>query len=502
MLGVDIGTASSKGVLVRADGTIVATATRSHEVSMPRPGWVEHDPQAVWWADFAAISNELTAAVTEPVAAVGVSGIGPCLLPVDSENRPLRPAILYGVDTRATVEIEQLTQTLGEQAILDRCGSVLTSQAVGPKLAWLRANEPETWAATRRFLMASSFIVHRLTGCYVLDHHSASQCTPMYDPVEHRWIEDWTELIAPGLELPQLRWPLDVVGEVQAGAAEQTGIPVGTPVVAGTIDAWAEATSVGVTAPGDVMLMYGTTMFMVEVLDRPRRSPALWGTVGTFPGTHTFAAGMATSGAITEWIRKLTGESSFDPLVAEAQQSPPGSNGLLMLPYFAGERTPLFDPDARGVLVGLTLRHNRGDIYRAALEATAYGVRHNLAAMRDAGGQGHRLVAVGGGTKGGLWTQIVSDVLDAPQQLPRQTMGACLGDALLAAIGIGHIEGGQSPDMSLWNPLATTIEPHPESAAAYERYYALYRELYPNTKEIAHALAREQRVIAHRIGGS
>ncbi|MGH3983465.1 MAG: FGGY-family carbohydrate kinase [Pseudonocardiaceae bacterium] len=502
LLGVDIGTASSKGVLVRADGTVVATAARAHEVSMPHPGWVEHDPQAVWWADFAAISNELTAVAPEPVAAVGISGIGPCLLPVDSEDRPLRPAILYGVDTRARVEIDELTQALGEQAILERCGSVLTSQAVGPKLAWLRANEPEIWTATRRFLMASSFIVRELTGSYILDHHSASQCTPMYDPVEHRWIDEWTELIAPGLELPQLRWPSDVVGEVRDSAAEQSGIPAGTPVVAGTIDAWAEATSVGVTVPGDVMLMYGTTMFLVEVLDRPRRSPDLWGTVGTFPGTHNFAAGMATSGAITEWIRKLTGESSFDPLVAEAQQSPPGAHGLLMLPYFAGERTPLFDPDARGVLIGLTLRHNRGDIYRAALEATAYGVRHNLQAMRDAGGQARRLVAVGGGTKGGLWTQIVSDVLDAPQQLPRQTIGACLGDALLAAIGIGHIKSGESPDMSQWNPIAATIEPRPEPAAAYERRYALYRELYPNTREIAHALAREQRVLSPRIGGS
>jgi xylulokinase len=247
------------------------------------------------------------------------------------------------------------------------------------------------------------------------------------------------------------------------------------------------------------MLMYGTTMFLVEVLDRPRRSPDLWGTVGTFPGTHNFAAGMATSGAITEWIRKLTRESSFDPLVAQAQQSPPGSHGLLMLPYFAGERTPLFDPDARGVLVGLTLRHNRGDLYRAALEATAYGVRHNLQAMRDAGGQDRRLVAVGGGTKGGLWTQIVSDVLDAPQQLPCQTIGACLGDALLAAIGIGAVEIGGSPeatqiDMTQWNPISTTTEPHPESAATYERFYALYRELYPNTRKIAHALAREQRL--------
>jgi xylulokinase len=506
LLGIDIGTASSKGVLVRDDGTVVATATRAHEVSMPHPGWVEHDAQQVWWADFVAISQELTAAAREPVAAVGVSGIGPCLLPVDGEDQPLRPAILYGVDTRAQVQIEELNRALGEETILGRCGSVLTSQAVGPKLAWLRANEPDTWAATRRFLMASSFLVRRLNGSYVLDHHSASQCTPMYDPVQHRWIEEWTELIAPGLELPPLRWPSDVVGEVHATAADQTGIPAGTPVVAGTIDAWAEATSVGVTAPGDLMLMYGTTMFLVEVLDRPRRSPHLWGTVGTFPGTHNFAAGMATSGAITEWIRKLTGESSFDRLVAEAQQSPPGARGLLMLPYFAGERTPLFDPEARGVLIGLTLRHNRGDLYRAALEATAYGVRHNLEAMREAGGRYHRLVAVGGGTKGGLWTQIVSDVLNAPQQLPRQTIGACLGDALLAAIGIG-----QSPEIDRWNPVTTTVEARPEVAASYDRYYSLYRELYPSTRQIAHALAQDQHLhdvantepqIPSHIGGS
>jgi xylulokinase len=489
LLGVDIGTASSKGVLVRDNGTVIATATRAHEVSMPQPGWVEHDAQAVWWADFTAISQELTAAAPEPVAAVGVSGIGPCLLPVDDEDRPLRPAILYGVDTRAQAEIEQLTQALGAHTILERCGSLLTSQAIGPKLVWLRTNEPKTWAATRRFLMASSFLVRRLTGSYILDHHSASQCTPMYDPVQHRWIEEWTDLIAPGLELPELRWPSDVVGEVHASAAKESGIPAGTPVVAGTIDAWAEATSVGVTAPGDVMLMYGTTMFLVEVLDRARRSPHLWGTVGTFPGTHNFAAGMATSGAITEWIRKLTGESSFDRLVAEAHQSPPGAHGLLMLPYFAGERTPLFDPDARGVLIGLTLRHNRGDIYRAALEATAYGVRHNLETMREAGGQYRRLVAVGGGTKGGLWTQIVSDVVNAPQELPRQTIGACLGDSLLAAIGIG-----QSPQMQQWNPIATTVQPRTTVTPTYDRYYELYRQLYPCTKQIAHALAREQRL--------
>jgi xylulokinase len=146
------------------------------------------------------------------------------------------------------------------------------------------------------------------------------------------------------------------------------------------------------------------------------------------------------------------------------------------------------------VLAGLTLRHTRGDIYRAALEATAYGVRHNLETMREAGGWDRRLVAVGGGTKGGLWTQIVSDVLGIPQQLPRQTMGACLGDALLAAIGIG-----QSPDMAEWNPIATTIEPRSEFASTYDRRYALYRELYLSTRKIAHELAREQRDTQSRI---
>ncbi|MGW3350296.1 FGGY-family carbohydrate kinase [Nonomuraea rubra] len=475
-LGVDIGTSSSKGVLVAPDGTVVATAVREHRTATPRPGWFEHDAEQVWWADFASIAAELA---RPGIAAVGLSGIGPCVLPCTADGAPLRPAILYGVDTRATAEIAAQTARYGAEAILDRCGSPLTSQAAGPKLEWLRAHEPEVWARTRRMFMAHSWLVHRLTGAYVLDHHSASQCTPLYDTRANAWITDWD--LVPELERPELLWSGDVAGTIMPEAAAATGLPAGIPVVAGTIDAWAEALSVGVTSPGDVMLMYGTTMFLVEVLASRAASSRLWGTVGVDPGTYNLAAGMATSGAITAWLRDLTG-ASFEELTAEAAAAGRGAEGLLMLPYFAGERTPLFDPDARGTIVGLTLRHGRGHLYRAALEATAFGVLHNLEAVRAAGGSAKRLVAVGGGTRGGLWTQIVSDVLQQPQVVPSHTVGAAFGDAMLAARS-----AGLSPDG--WNPPAHVVTPDPEAAETYTRLYGLYRDLYRSTSHISHALA-------------
>ncbi|MFB9833111.1 FGGY-family carbohydrate kinase [Actinoallomurus acaciae] len=483
LLGVDIGTSSTKGGLTTPDGTVVATAVREHDVSRPHPGWAEHDARAVWWEGFAAVTRELLPqAGGEPVGAVGVSGIGPCALPATAAGAPLRPAILYGVDTRAVAEIEELTARYGAEAIVSRGGSPLTTQAVGPKLAWLRRHEPDVWERTERLFMASSYLVHELTGVYVLDHHSASQCSPLYDSREHAWIDAWAREIAPGLDLPPLAWPGEVAGTVTSRAAERTGLAVGTPVIAGTIDAWAEAVSVGVTEPGDVMVMYGTTMFLIEVLATRRTWPGLWGTVGVTPGTYDLAAGMATSGAVTDWLRQLTG-TAYGELTEEARTAGPGAGGLVMLPYFAGERTPLFDPDARGLVLGLTLNHGRGHLYRAALEGTAFGVRHNLEAMRAAGGEARRLVAVGGGTKGGLWTQIVSDVLGRPQVLPSVTIGACYGDALLAARAVDLSDGAD------WNPPAATVTPDPGVGRLYEELYGIYRDLYPATRDAAHALA-------------
>ncbi|MCP2164141.1 FGGY-family carbohydrate kinase [Goodfellowiella coeruleoviolacea] len=484
-LGVDIGTGSTKGVVVDDAGVVLARAERAHQTSSPRPGWFEHDAVAVWWQDFTAVVAELSRRVDlAGVAGLAVSGIGPCLLAADQDGRPLRPAILYGVDTRATREIAELTDEFGADQVLAVGGSPLTSQAVGPKLRWLRRHEPEVWQRTRRLLMASSYLVHRLTGEYVLDHHSASQCTPLYDLAGTRWHEPALERLAPDLAAPRLAWPGEVVGTVHAEAASATGLPVGLPVLAGTIDAWAEATSVGVREPGDVMVMYGSTMFLVAMCRHALRHPRLWGTVGVRPGTYSLAAGMATSGTLTDWVRTLTG-ASYAELLAAAEQVPPGARGLLVLPYFAGERTPLFDPHARGVIAGLTLHHGRGELYRAVLEATAFGVRHNLDTMREAGAEPNRLVAVGGGTRGGLWPRIVSAVLGLPQQVPTETVGAAYGDAVLAADAAGVDTRG-------WNATSSVVEPDPDWQAHYARRYPDYLDLYPRTRDTVHTLAEAQ----------
>ncbi|WP_336161541.1 FGGY-family carbohydrate kinase [Amycolatopsis sp. VC5-11] len=486
LLGIDIGTSSSKGVLVGADGTVLARAARPHSTSRPRPGWFEHDADTVWWAGFAELVRELLAGGEKP-AGLAVSGIGPVLLPADADGRPLRPAILYGVDTRAGAEIAELTAELGEESIVERCGSALSSQAVGPKWRWLYRHESDVAARARQFLMASSYLVRRLTGEYVLDHHSASQCDPMYDLRAGGWAEDWSALVAPGIDLPRLAWPTEVVGTVTAAAAAETGLPAGLPVTCGTIDAWAEATSAGVRDPGDTMVMYGTTMFLVQAVAEARPVSGLWATRGVLPGSFSLAAGMATSGAITDWLRELF-DGDFAELVASAGRVPAGSRGLLMLPYFAGERTPVPDPLARGLIAGLTTSHGRAELYRAALEGTAYGVRHNLSAM---GAPARRLVAVGGGTQGRVWTGIVSDVTRTPQHLPTETVGACFGDAYLAAVAIGL-----EPDIEAWNPVAEVIEPDPVRADRYDEFYAHYRALYPATVETAHFLARQQDLAA------
>lgn len=488
LLGVDVGTSSTKGVLARPDGGVVATAERPHDLSLPRPGWAEHDAEKIWWNDFVSICRELLGKADDTIAAVCTSGIGACLLPAAGDGRPLRPAILYGIDSRAERELQELNDRYGREALLGRCGSVCTTQAVGPKLLWLRRNEPEVWDETHKLFMVNSFISWRLTGEYVLDHHSASQCDPLYDVHENRWIEEWTEEIAPGLSMPRLLWPAEVVGEVTQGAYEETGIPPGTPVAAGTIDAWSEGASVGVQNPGDLMLMYGTTMFIIEVLEEALHHPGLWGTSGILPGTHNLAAGMATSGALTGWLQKISGGVPYGELTEEAAAVPPGSDALVVLPYFAGERTPLFDPKARGVISGLTMSHGRGHLYRAMLEATAYGVRHIFESMLEAGGGGERLVAVGGGTRGGLWTQIVSDVTGRPQDLPEETIGASYGDALLAARAVGLAD-----PRSDWSRIVDTVEPAPESRELYDELYGVYRELYPATRVQMHRLAVLQR---------
>ncbi|WP_410790160.1 FGGY-family carbohydrate kinase [Kribbella sp. C-35] len=481
VIGVDIGTGSTKAVQCTLDGEVVTVARRDHAPSLPQPGWVEMDPERDWWNDVLEVLAELD---STDVAAVCVSGLGPCVVQTDEDLRPRRPAILYGVDTRPTREIAEITAQLSADAILERCGKDLSSQAIGPKLAWLRREAGDAWRPQDRWFSANTYVVARLTGEWVLDHHTASQCDPFYDIHHQDWATDWVEAVLPGLALPRLVWPSEQVGVVRRDAAAQTGLAEGTPVVAGTVDAWAEAFSVGVRRPGDLMLMYGSTMFFVQVLSAPTSVRGLWTTSGVERGSHTLAAGMATSGTVTTWLQNLTGGAPFETLLAEAAAVPAGSEGLVLLPYFSGERTPIYDPLARGVIAGLTLRHGRGHLLRAAYEGIACGVRQILDLFGSEGGA-ERIVAVGGGTQGGLWTQIVSDVAGVRQTVPQQTIGASYGDALLAAIGVGAVP----PDTD-WTRPDHVVVPDPATAATYSSLLQTFTELYPATREQIHRLAQ------------
>jgi xylulokinase len=225
-------------------------------------------------------------------------------------------------------------------------------------------------------------------------------------------------------------------------------------------------------------------MFIIEVVDQPRPHPKLWLTVGVDQGTRTLAGGMSTSGSLTSWLRGIVGGVPFAELLEEARAVPSGSDGLLVLPYFAGERTPLFDPGARGVMFGLTLTHGRGHLYRALLESTAFGVRHNLEAFREAGGDPGRLVAVGGGTKGTLWAQIVSDATGLPQEIPAVTIGASYGDAYFAGIAAGLVAADDE-----WSRVSDVVEPDPSAKPVYDELYDLYKRLYVTNREDMHRIA-------------
>lgn len=488
-LGVDIGTFESKGVLVDAQGTIVAQAVSPHKMIVPRPGWAEHRPDEDWWGDTVAITRDLlrTSGI-DPAAirAVAASAIGPCMLPLDSAGKPLMNGVLYGVDTRATAEIATLTDKIGADTLLARCNSGLTSQSVGPKILWLKNQRPELYAQARMFVSATPYITFRLTGAYAMDHFTAAGFTPLYDPAKQAWSADFADGIVDLAHLPKLLWSHEIAGHVTPQAAAETGLAPGTPVVCGTIDAAAEALSVGVTGAGDMMVMYGSTIFIIQITDEQVRDPRLWYAPWLFEGLHASQAGLSTSGTLTRWFadqiyRDLPAAEAMQGMAQDGATSPPGAKGLICLPYFSGERTPIHDPKAKGVIFGLDLTHTRADIYRSAIEGIGYAVRHIVETYEDVGHGPKRLVAVGGGTKNPLWLGAVSDITGRPQVLRAVTTGASLGDAFLAALATGH---ATLPDIEHWNKAARLQEPQDAVKAVYDRHYPVYKQLYRQTKEL------------------
>jgi len=490
-MGIDIGTYSSKGVLVTETGDVAARHVVEHALSMPKPGYAEHDPEGCWWHDVLEICRVLlrtSGVAARHIAAVGISTISPAVVAVGENGRALRPAILYGIDTRSMPEARDLERLTGRH---------FDAQSAAPKVLWIRRNEPEVWSKTRLVVNGSGYLALRLTGGAAMDVYDAEGFAPLFDGEALAWSEAFPDTIAPVRLLPRITWTCDIAGTITSQAARDTGLAPGTPVITGTADAAAEAISAGLAGVGDMMIMYGSSTFFVLKTARRIRPRNFWSSHFLEPDTYVVTGGTATAGSLTKWFRdqfshqeveaeQAGGDNAYASLARLALGSPPGCRGVVVLPYFSGERTPLHDPDARGIIAGLTLTHTRADVYRAILESVGFAIRHNIEALRADGVTVERFLATGGGTYNLPWMQMISDIAGIIQHIPVQQIGASYGDAFLAGVGIGLF--ADTRQASRWVSIGRVIHPDPERHEFYGVYYKLYRELYTGTVETIHRL--------------
>lgn len=499
-MGIDTGTFESKGVLVDRDFRIIAVSAHPHGMENPKPNHFEHDAEAVWWHDFCAISHDLlTQSGIDPldVKALGASALGADCLPVDAQCRPLRKAILYGIDARAVEEMEQLTELYGAEQIKAWYGRPLCSSDVMPKILWIKNHEPEIHAKAHKFLTGSSYLTAKLTGRYTVDRFlGLSSFNPLYR-ADGTPEEKLCEPICRPDQLAEVLPTIDVAGRITPEAAADTGLAAGTPVIVGTDDSGAEAISAGVLEPGDMMLQIGSSVYMFLCTDRLVNDDRVWREEFIIPGTFDISAGTNTAGTLTRWYRdqlfpdvvaaaEKAGGNAYELMMHGAAGIPPGSGGLVTLPYFAGERTPINDPLAKGVIFGLTLEHTRDHLYRSALESVGFAINQHFKIFREHGVPMRKIMATGGGTKNPVWLQLISDITGEVLRTPKNTIGASFGDAMMAAMGIRYFSG--------YGELAAVIEegpsyrPDPEKHAAYQKYQQVFDDLYLQTKDLAHRL--------------
>lgn len=499
-MGIDTGTFESKGVIIDSECNVIAQHTAAHGMENPAPGHYEHDAEAVWWHDFCLISNALlkeSGVDPKDILSVGASALGADCLPVDEHCRPLRKAILYGIDARATDEMAQLTELYGEKQIKEWYGRPLCSSDVMPKILWVKNKEPEVYAKTYKFLTGSSYITAKLTGRYVVDRFlGLASFNPLYHADGTPNPETCKPICRPD-QLAEVLNTVEVAGGVTKQAAAETGLAEGTPVIVGTDDSGAEAISTGVLTPGDMMLQFGSSIYMILCADRLVNDDRIWREEFIIPNTFDVSAGTNTAGTLTRWLRdnvytdllaaeKAGGENAYAAMPAGADKIPAGSEGLVVLPYLAGERTPINDPLARGVVFGLTLAHTRTHLYRASLEGVAYSVNQHFKIFEENKVQINKIMAVGGGTKNPLWMQIVADVTGKEIRTAGVTIGASFGDAMMAAMGIHYFSS--FADLGKIIKPGVTYHPDMEKHEAYKKYQAIFDKLYVETKDLMHQL--------------
>jgi len=469
VFGLDVGTSGVKGLALDADGSVVAAADAGYPFQTPQPGWAEQDPED-WWRAAEAVLAQLQAAAGAPEG-IGLSGQMHGLVVLDSDDRVLRPAIIWN-DQRTSAQCAEIEATLGLERLIALTGNRALTSFTAPKLLWLRHNEPDVFARIAHIALPKDYVRLRLCGEHATDVNDASG-TLLLDVADRRWSEEMLDALSFEREwLPQL------LESAQVSGATADGVPV----AAGAGDQAAGALGVGVDRPGPVSVVLGTSGVVFAALERFAADPQV--RVQTFchaiPDTwHAMGVMLSAAGSL-RWLQAILG-ADYDTLTAEASAWAPSTEGLTFLPYLAGERTPHDDPHARGAYAGLSLRHDRGALVRALLEGVAYGLRDSLDLISELGGVGgiptHGRVS-GGGSRSQEWLRIVASVLELPLERVAVQDAAAFGAALL-----GGVAGGVWPDVP--TAVAATvrprelIEPVPEWIEPYRDGRERFRALYP-----------------------
>lgn len=489
LMGIDIGTSACKVAVFDRQGQVLASASGDYPVYYPREGWAEQDPEEWWSAVCGAVRQVLKKADVRPeeIAGVGIDGQSWSAIAIDKDGKVLTNTPIW-MDTRAQSICDRLNEDIGADEVFRVAGNSLQPSYTTAKILWYKENLPEVYRKTHKILQSNSYIAFKLTG-QISQDLSQGYGLHCFDMRTGQWDEEMCKKMGiPREFLPEIVPSDQIIGTVTKKAAEESGLAEGTPVAAGGLDAACGTLGAGVIHAGETQEQGGQAGGMSICMEQYQADPHLILGFHVIPGKWLLQGGTTGGGGVMRWferefadyerlMKEQTGVSSLDQLNEIAEKVDPGCDGLVFLPYMAGERSPIWDPHAKGVFYGLDFSKTKGHMVRACMEGVAFSLRHNLETAEKAGAEADILRAMGGSANSLLWTQIKSDITGKAMAVPASDTATTLGAALLAGVGTGFYEDYEEA-VSQTVKVTRIHHPDPEKKAVYDKNYETYLELY------------------------
>ncbi|MEM2875469.1 MAG: FGGY-family carbohydrate kinase [Candidatus Bathyarchaeia archaeon] len=494
LLGIDVGTSSTKSEVFDLNGRSLAVAQQEYPILSPRMGWAEEEPEAGWWS---AIKKTVRAVLkisginTEDVISICVSGTNACV-PVGRNGRALMNAVMQ-LDTRSVRFADWILHVLGEDRVFQITGNrVASGTFIAPTILWIRENRPDIFDKTYKFMVPTGFATMKLTDEYTIDWSRCST-TLLFDiGTSKKWSDELCDALGiPIDKLPEPHISKDVVGEVTRKASRETGLASGTPVVAGCMDTVSAAVGSAIIDAGDTFYTLGTLGRLCYCLDEPKFDKRFINICHAIEGKWLAMGLMHGGGLSLRWFRdelgflevekaKSVGKTPYEVIDEEVEESPPGSRGIIYLPYLSGERSPIWDSHAKGVLLGFTVMHRRSDLARAIEEGVAYSLRHNIEVFESMSFEVRKVRMGGGGAKSRVWRQIIADVIGKPVEVTENLSTETIGDALIAGMGVGVYNLDKVKDVVR---IEGEVKPDMENHKLYTKLFDIYKKVYLHLKE-------------------